>query len=373
MYDYLIVGAGISGATFARVAAEDGKKVLVIDKSDVVGGLSKTITDKDTGIIVHKFGPHIFHTSSSKVWKFVNRFCNMMPFVNTPMAKVGDSIYNLPINMNTISRVFNITDPQEAIKFMENEVENYEDAPSNFEEACKSKVGTKLFEMFFKGYTEKQWHADCTNVPADVFSSRQPIRFTYNNNYFNDIYQGIPYEGYTEMITNMLCHENIDVALDTEYDINSNLFANIANKVVYTGTIDRLFNYCEGCIRYNSLNFENVILDINNFQGNAVVNYCDADIPYTRITEHKFFNTYNEAFNSDHTIITYETPQVYVVDKNVPMYPVAAGKNTYSKYLKYIPDNMILLGRLATFEYLNMDTAIERAMAAYDTDSAKED
>ncbi len=365
MYDFLVVGAGISGATFARLAAEDGKSVLVVDKSKSYGGLCETYNDAETDIIVHKHGPHIFHTSDLRAWNFVNRFCNMIPFTNSPLAKTSEGLFNLPINMNTLNKLFGVTDPKEAELLMEGIVSNYEEEPKNFEQACKSKVGKKIFELFFKSYTEKQWHTSCENVPADVFSSRQPVRFTYNNNYFNDMYQGIPEDGYSDMIRMMLNHENITVSLDTEFSIKQNIFNAIARKIVYTGALDELFGYCEGYIRFNSLSFDTKVLDTSNFQGNAVINYCTSDVPYTRVTEHKFFNIYNDGFKSDKTVISFETPEVYRSGENIPMYPVAAGKETHDKYLKYLGDNIIPLGRLAEFKYLNMDQAIINAMEVY--------
>ena len=353
-YDYLIVGTGLAGSVFANEAAKNGKKCLVIEKRNHIGG--NVYTENIEGIIVHKYGSHIFHTSNKKVWDYINQFAKFNNFVNSPVAVYKNEIYNLPFNMNTFSKMWKIKTPEEAKKIIEKQVNDSQIiVPQNLEEQAISLVGRDIYEKLVKGYTEKQWGQDCKDLPGLIIR-RLPVRFTFNNNYFNDKYQGIPIGGYTQIIEKML--EGSDILLNTDYFQFIKKYPNIASKTIYTGEIDRFYNYCYGKLDYRSLRFETEIIDSENYQGNAVVNYTEREIPYTRIIEHKHF----EFGNQPKTVLTKEYPEKYD-GSNEPYYPVNNAYNTklYQKY-KNLADketDIIFCGRLGQYRYFDMDKVIE--------------
>lgn len=356
-YDYLIVGAGFFGSVFAYQAKNAGKKVLVIDKRDHIGG--NCYSENREGINVHVYGAHIFHTSKRKVWDFINQFCEFNNYINSPVAVYKDELYNLPFNMNTFSKMWGIKTPKEAYELIEAQKakENVTD-PKNLEEQALSLVGRDVYEKLVKGYTEKQWGRDCKDLPSFIIK-RLPLRFTYDNNYFNDRYQGIPIGGYTKIFEKLL--DGIEVRLSTGYkDVESKINY---DKLVFSGPIDEFFDYKFGPLEFRSLRFESKILDEENFQGNAVVNYTEREIPYTRIIEHKHF----EKTNSPKTIITYEYPAEWVEGME-PYYPVNNEKNNdlFTKYneLAQKEENVIFGGRLGTYKYYDMDAVIEAALDA---------
>lgn len=352
-YDYLIVGAGLAGSTIAYLLKENHYKVKVIDKRNFIGGNCHT-SYKD-GIHIHDYGAHIFHTSNKKVWDFVNKFADFNDFVNSPLAVTEDNeLYNLPFNMNTFSKMFNTRWPNEVMTIIDNEAIDYfrnRDGITNLEEQAISMVGYTIYSKLIKGYTEKQWGKSCRDLDHSIIK-RLPLRFTYDNNYFNDKYQGIPETGYTSMIDNML--RNIEVELGVEF--NDNMLEE-AKHVIYTGSIDELFDYELGKLEYRSLKFVTEKLDAKNYQGNAVVNYTGNTPDYTRIIEHKHFN--ND--DSDVTYITYEFP----VSSGDPYYPInnEANNNLYKKYLELSEnkygDKIIYAGRLGKYKYFDMDDVIE--------------
>ena len=359
-YDYLIVGAGLFGATFANLAKESGKKVLIIDKRNHIAG--NIYTQKEEGIDVHKYGAHIFHTDDKQVWEYVNKFSEFNNFTNSPIAIYKNEIYNLPFNMNTFCRIWeNCKTPQDAIKYIENEKKEITKQPNNLEEQAISLVGRTIYEKLIKGYTEKQWGKPCNELPAFIIK-RLPVRFTFNNNYFNDKYQGIPTEGYTKLVENML--KGIDIKLNTNFFENVENYKKIAKKVVYTGPIDEYFNYSLGKLEWRSLKFETKIINEENFQGNAVVNYTGTEVPYTRVIEHKHFTS----ANSKKTIITYEYPADYREGME-KYYTINNEKNNklaeeYKK-LANKETNVIFGGRLAEYKYYDMDDVIKSAMEIY--------
>lgn len=354
MYDYLIVGAGLFGATFARLAADSGKSCLVIDKRSHIGG--NCYTENIEGINVHKYGAHIFHTSNEKVWDFVNRFATFNPFINSPKAFSKGKLYSLPFNMNTFYELWGVTNPQEAKRIIQEQTLKIH--PTNLEEQALFLVGSDIYNTLIKEYTEKQWDKSATELPAFIIK-RLPLRFTFNNNYFNDKYQGIPTDGYTQMINKML--ENIEVKLNTDYFSNKEYFNSIANQVVYTGCIDEFFNYEYGSLEYRSLDFKEKYHSVDNFQGNAVINYCDKEFNHTRIIEHKHF----QSINTPHTIISYEYPQNYQKGM-IPYYPI--NDETNQKLYQLYKDksktltNFIFGGRLSEYKYMDMDATIKSAM-----------
>ena len=356
-YDYLIVGSGLSGAIFAHEAAKQGKKCLVIEKRNHIAG--NVYTENIEGINVHKYGAHIFHTSNKEVWDYINQFAEFNNFVNSPLAVYKNELYNLPFNMNTFSKMWGIKTPEQAKHVIESQVEKSKIiSPKNLEEQAISLVGEDIYQKLIKGYTEKQWGRDCKDLPAFIIK-RLPVRFTYNNNYFNDKYQGIPIGGYTQIIEKML--ENSDILLNTDYFDFIKSHPNIADNIIYTGEIDKYYNYCYGKLDYRSLKFETEVLDTENYQGNAVVNYTERKIPYTRIIEHKHF----EFGNQPKTVITKEYPEIYD-GHNEPYYPVNDFKNTelYKKY-KELSDkekNVFFIGRLAQYKYFDMDKVIESTL-----------
>lgn len=355
MYDYLIVGAGLFGAVFAREMTDHGKRCLVIDKRPHIGG--NCYTEETKGINVHKFGAHIFHTSDKQVWQYINRFAEFNNFVNSPLAVYGSEIYNLPFNMNTFYKLWGVKTPQEAKAVISSQIAELKITdPKNLEEQALMLVGTDVYEKLVKGYTEKQWGRKCKDLPAFIIK-RLPLRFTYDNNYFNDWYQGIPIGGYTSMFERIL--EGIEVRLGVNYsEIRNN---HLALKTVYCGCIDEFFDYCYGELEYRSLRYETECLNIDNYQGNAVVNYTAADIPYTRVIEHKHF----EFGSQPKTVISREYPVEW--NKNIePYYPVNDEKNNalferYAKLAKQRTD-VIFGGRLGEYKYFDMDKVLRQAL-----------
>jgi len=359
-YDYLIVGAGLFGATIANLAKKDGKKVLVIEKRNHIAG--NIYTEEINNIQVHKYGAHIFRTNNKTRWNYLNKFGEFNNFINSPIAIYKKQLYNLPFNMNTFSKIWkDVFTPEDALRHIKKEKQEIKKKPKNLEEQAISLVGRTIYKKLIKGYTEKQWGKKCKDLPPEILK-RIPVRFTYNNNYFNDIYQGIPKEGYTKLIGNML--KGIKVKLNCNYLENQEKYNKIANKIIYTGAIDEYYNYCYGELEYRSLKFENEILDIENYQGNAVVNYTEYKIPYTRIIEHKHFN--NKDIKG--TIITKEYPQQWDKDKE-PYYPINDENNNklYNKYKKLSKKDVKVIfgGRLGLYQYIDMDETIEKAMKLY--------
>ena len=356
-YDYLIVGAGLFGAVFANEATKSGKKCLVIDKRNHIGG--NIYTENVDGINVHKYGAHIFHTSNKDVWNYVNEFAEFNNYINSPIAVYNDELYNMPFNMNTFSKLWGITKPSEAKKIIEEQRAIYGvDNPTNLEEQALSLVGKDIYEKLIKGYTMKQWGRECSELPAFIIK-RLPLRFTYNNNYFNDKYQGIPIGGYTKIIEKML--DKSDIELNSNYFANKEKYDSLAEKVVYTGMIDEYFDFKLGKLEYRTVRFENERLDLDNYQGNAVVNYTSKDVPYTRIIEHKHF----EFGEQDFTIISKEYSVEWQSGME-PYYPVNNDENNklFSKY-KDLADkekNVIFGGRLGNYKYYDMDKVIEAAL-----------
>lgn len=356
-YDYLVAGSGLSGAVFVNEATKKGKKCLVIDKRNHMGG--NIYTENIEGINVHKYGAHIFHTNNKKVWDYINQFAEFNNFVNSPVAVYKDKLYNLPFNMNTFNKMWGIKTPDEARDIINSQVrESKIENPKNLEEQAISLVGKDIYEKLVKGYTEKQWGRDCKDLPAFIIR-RLPVRFTYNNNYFNDKYQGIPVGGYTQIIEKML--SGADVLLNTDYFEFIKNNPDIADKTIYTGEIDKYYNYCYGKLDYRSLKFETKVLDMENYQGNAVVNYTEREVPYTRIIEHKHF----EFGSQPKTVITSEYPATYD-GTNEPYYPINNEINNeiYQKY-KSLADNetkVIFCGRLGEYKYFDMDKVIERTL-----------
>lgn len=353
MYDYLIVGSGLFGSVCARELTDEGYSVCVIEKRSHIAG--NVYTENIEGINIHKYGPHIFHTNSEKIWNYVNKFADFNNFVNTPIAKFENEIYSLPFNMFTFNKMWGVETPEEAKKIIEKQ--RFKGEPKNLEEQALSLVGKDIYEKLIKGYTEKQWGRKCSELSIDIIK-RLPVRFTYNNNYFNSKYQGIPIGGYTKMIEKML--ENIEVKLNTDFFDNKEFWKTQARKIIYTGPIDAYFDYSLGCLEYRSLKFESEILDVSNFQGVAVVNYADAEIPFTRICEHKHF----EFGESDKTVITKEFSKEWNINEE-PYYPINNKKNLelLKKYQELAKkENVIFGGRLAEYKYYDMDKVIENAL-----------
>jgi len=356
-YDYLIVGAGPFGAVFAHEAKKRGKRVLVIDKRSHTGG--NMYCEKVEGINVHKYGAHIFHTSNKEVWDYVNQFCTFNNYINSPIANYKGEIYNLPFNMNTFNKLWGVVTPQEAKEKIENQVkESNITEPKNLEEQAISLVGKDIYEKLIKGYTEKQWGRRCTELPAFIIK-RLPVRYTYDNNYFNDKYQGIPEGGYNVIFDKLL--EGIDVELNVDFFDKKRELLQKADKIVFTGMIDQYFDYQYGVLEYRSLRFEHETLDEENHQGNAVVNYNEREVPYTRIIEHKHF----EFGKQPKTVITREYPAEWK-QGDEPYYPVNNEKNAeiFKKYqeLAQKEENVIFGGRLADYKYYDMHNVMERAL-----------
>lgn len=356
MYDYLIVGSGLFGAVFAEQATKKRKKCLIIDKRNHIGGNCYTENIED--INVHKYGAHIFRTSDEYIWSYMCNFAKFNNFINTPIANYNGEIYNLPFNMNTFSKLWNISKPEEAYSIIEQQGSIIKASPKNLEEHVIKMVGTDIYEKLIKGYTEKQWGRSCRDLPMSIIK-RLPVRFTYNNNYFNDRYQGIPIGGYTNIIRKMLKH--CDVELGVDFIQNRNKYLHKARKIIFTGTIDSYFEFCHGTLEYRSLKFEHEILKKNNYQGVAVVNYTDVETPYTRIIEHKHF----EFGNQPMTVITKEYPLSW--NPNIdPYYPINDKKNqqiydTY-KSIAYKEKNVVFGGRLGEYRYYDMQDTIKSAL-----------
>ena len=366
MYDYLIIGSGLYGAVFARQAADAGKKVLVIDKRDHIAG--NVYTEKVEGIDVHKYGAHIFHTSNKEVWDYVNRFATFNRFTNSPVANYKGELYSLPFNMYTFNRMWGVVTPDEAAaKIAEQRAAAGITEPKNLEEQAISLVGTDIYEKLIKGYTQKQWGRPCTELPSFIIK-RLPVRLTFDNNYFNALYQGIPIGGYTRLVENLL--DGIEVRLGIDYLEHKDELDALAEKVVYTGPIDAYFGYRLGALEYRSVRFETELLDIPNYQGNAAVNYTDAETPYTRIIEHKWFTFGKDEDGNDlpKTVISREYSSEWHPGDE-PYYPVNDEKNSalYARYkaLAQREEKVIFGGRLGEYKYYDMDAVIAAALAAW--------
>ncbi|WP_207695647.1 UDP-galactopyranose mutase [Enterococcus sp. DIV0212c] len=360
-YDYLIVGSGLFGSVFANEAAKKGKKIKVIDKRKHIAG--NIYTEEIEGINVHKYGAHIFHTSNKFIWEYINQFAEFNRYTNSPLANYNGEIYNLPFNMNTFNKLWGVIAPNEAKAMIEQQKSLLGDKkPENLEEQAISLVGMDIYEKLIKEYTEKQWGRECTKLPSFIIK-RLPVRFTYDNNYFNDIYQGIPIGGYTKIVEKMLSHPNIDLELNTDYFENKENFELEAEKIVYTGMIDQYFDYQFGELEYRSLDFESEILNIDDYQGNAVVNYTSKSVPYTRIIEHKHF----EFGRQSKTIITKEYSKEWKKGDE-PYYPVNDVKNMerFKSYFKLSKeqDKVIFGGRLGLYRYYDMHMVINEALIA---------
>lgn len=359
MYDYLVVGAGLFGAVFAHEAALKGKKVKVIEKRNHIAG--NIYTREEEGIQVHQYGAHIFHTSDKEIWDYVNQFAEFNRYTNSPVANYKGEIYNLPFNMNTFNKLWGVVTPAEAqAKIEEQRAILNGKTPENLEEQAISLVGTDIYEKLIKDYTEKQWGKPTTELPSFIIR-RLPVRLTYDNNYFNDTYQGIPIGGYTQIVEKMLDHENIDVETNVDFFVNKEQYLKDFPKIVFTGMIDEFFDYKLGELEYRSLRFENETLDMENYQGNAVVNYTDAETPYTRIIEHKHFEFGSQA----KTIITKEHSKTWEKGDE-PYYPVNSDRNNhlYKSYKKLADEqgNVIFGGRLGHYRYYDMHQVIGVAL-----------
>ena len=357
-YDYLIVGSGLFGSTIANRLKKDNKKVLVIEKRDHIAG--NVYTENIEGINVHKYGAHIFHTDYKDVWDYVNSFVEFNRYTNSPIARYKNEIYNMPFNMNTFSKIWSdVITPEDALRHINEERKEVTGEPKNLEEQAISLVGRTIYEKLIKGYTEKQWNRDCKDLPAFIIK-RLPVRLIYDNNYFNDRYQGIPIGGYTKLVEKML--EGIEVQLNTDYLSNKEKFDSMANKVIYTGPIDEYFNYSLGELEWRSLKFENKIYDTDNYQGNAVINYTSHDVEYTRSIEHKHFEYVTD---NKKTVVTYEYPADYKEGME-KYYTINDDKNNAlaDKYreLAEKEKNVIFGGRLAEYKYYDMDDVIKRAL-----------
>ena len=363
-YNYLIVGSGLYGATIAQQAKKAGKSVLVIDKRPNIGG--NIYTEKVEGINVHKYGAHIFHTNNKEVWDYVTSFVDFNRFTNSPVANYKGELYSMPFNMYTFNKMWGVVTPEEAAAKIEEQKKEITGEPKNLEEQAISLVGRDIYEKLVKGYTEKQWGRDCKDLPTFIIK-RLPVRLTFDNNYFNALYQGIPIGGYTKLIEKML--EGIEVRLNVDYLENKEELDKLAEKVIYTGPIDAYFDYKLGTLEYRSVRFENEILDKPNFQGNAAVNYTDRETPWTRIIEHKWFEFGKDENGNDlpKTVISREYSSEWKLGDE-PYYPVNDTKNStlYEQYkaLAEAEDNVIFGGRLGEYKYYDMDKTIEVALAA---------
>ena len=363
MYDYIVVGTGLYGAVFAHEAKKAGKKVLVIDRRPNIAG--NVYTEPMEGIQVHKYGAHIFHTNNKKVWNYVNQFAEFNRFTNSPVANYHGELYSLPFNMYTFNKMGGVVTPQEAAaKIEEQRKAAGITEPKNLEEQAISLVGTDIYEKLIKGYTQKQWGRECKDLPSFIIK-RLPVRLTFDNNYFNALYQGIPVGGYTKMVANML--DGIEVRLEEDYFKNKTDWDAMAKKVVYTGAIDAYFEYSLGVLEYRSVRFDTEVLDIPNFQGNAAVNYTDAETPWTRIIEHKWFEFGKDADGNDlpKTVISCEYSSEWKLGDE-PYYPVNDAKNgaLYEKYkeLAEKEEKVIFGGRLGEYKYYDMDAVIASAL-----------
>ncbi len=380
MYDYLIVGSGLFGATFAHLARKQGKSCLVIDKRPHAGG---NIYCQDVeGIRVHQYGAHIFHTSNRRVWDFVNSLVEFNRYTNSPVARYGKSLYNLPFNMNTFYQMWGVTTPQEAMNKIEEQRQEVLKRmqsegiaqPRNLEEQALLLIGSDIYERLIKGYTEKQWGRKCTDLPAFIIK-RLPVRFVYDNNYFNDRYQGIPIGGYNRLIEALL--EGVEVRLNTDYFSHRDEFNALAKEVVFTGKIDEFYDYRFGNLEYRTVRFEHEVLDMPNYQGNAVVNYTEAEVPYTRIIEHKHFESFGEeVYQNPKTVVSKEYSTEWQSGME-PYYPVNDERNSllYQQY-KQLADqesHVIFGGRLAEYKYYDMAPIVERVMRMFEEEENEED
>ena len=380
MYDYLIVGSGLFGATFAHLARKQGKSCLVIDKRPHAGG---NIYCQDVeGIRVHQYGAHIFHTSNRRVWDFVNSLVEFNRYTNSPVARYGKSLYNLPFNMNTFYQMWGVTTPQEAMNKIEERRQEVLKRmqsegiaqPRNLEEQALLLIGSDIYERLIKGYTEKQWGRKCTDLPAFIIK-RLPVRFVYDNNYFNDRYQGIPIGGYNRLIEALL--EGVEVRLNTDYFTHRDEFNALAKEVVFTGKIDEFYDYRFGNLEYRTVRFEHEVLDMPNYQGNAVVNYTEAEVPYTRIIEHKHFESFGEeVYQNPKTVVSKEYSTEWQSGME-PYYPVNDERNSllYQQY-KQLADqesHVIFGGRLAEYKYYDMAPIVERVMRMFEEEENEED
>ena len=355
-YDYIVVGAGLFGATVANILNKNGKKVLVIDKRDHIAG--NVYTENIEGINVHKYGAHIFHTNYKDVWDFVNSFIEFNRFTNSPIARYKDEVFNLPFNMNTFSKVWDdVFTPSDALKHINEERKEITSEPKNLEEQAISLVGRTIYEKLVKGYTEKQWGRSCTELPSFIIK-RLPVRLTYDNNYFEDKYQGIPIGGYTKLVSSML--DGIEVKLNSNFFDNKDFYLNNCDKLIYTGMLDEFYEFKYGRLEYRSLKFDTKVINTDNFQGNAVVNYTDVNPKYTRVIEHKHF----EKTVSSKTVITYEYPDDWDFSKEA-YYVINDEKNNQlaDKYrkLSFMEENVFFGGRLAEYKYYDMDDVIKAA------------
>lgn len=355
-YDFLIVGAGLFGSICAHELNKNGYKVLVIDKRQHIAG--NIYTYNVDGINVHKYGAHIFHTNDKYVWDYMNKFAEFNRFTNSPLANFKGELYNLPFNMNTFSKLWGVKTPEEAENIINKQRSVISSEPKNLEEQAISLVGTDIYKKFIQGYTEKQWGRKATELPAFIIK-RIPVRFTFDNNYFSDNYQGIPKGGYTNLIKNML--GDIDVRLDEDFFDKRSYFENLAEKIIYTGPIDRFYDYCFGELQYRSLKFVHERHEVNNVQGNAVINYTEANVPFTRVIEHKHF----DYISSNHSILTKEYPEEYRAGTE-PYYPINNSQNNslYSKYkiLANNESNIFFGGRLAEYKYYDMHQVVKSAL-----------
>ena len=360
-YDFLVVGSGLFGSVFAYEMTKKGKKCLIIEKRDHIGG--NVYTEEVENINVHKYGAHIFHTDKKEIWEYINQFADFNRYTNSPVANYNGELYNLPFNMNTFYQMWGVKTPQEAKDIIEKQkseanIEN----PKNLEEQAISLVGKDIYEKLVKGYTEKQWGRKCEELPSSIIK-RLPVRFIFDNNYFNDLYQGIPMGGYTKIIEKML--DGIEVKLNTNFFDDKEKWLDIADKVLFTGMIDEYYDYCFGELDYRGLNFEFETLDMENYQGNAVVNYTDAETPYTRIIEHKHF----EGSESPKTVITKEYPKTWVKGEEA-YYPINDEKNSelFKKYqaLASNEEKVVFGGRLGMYQYFDMWKVIEESLKLVD-------
>ena len=363
-YDYLIVGAGLFGATCANLLNKKGYKVLVIDKRGHIAG--NVYTECIEGINVHKYGAHIFHTDYKDVWDYVNSFVEFNRYTNSPIARIGSEVYNMPFNMNTFSKIWDdVFTPSDALRHINEEKKEITSEPKNLEEQAISLVGRSIYEKLIKGYTEKQWNRKCTELPSFIIK-RLPVRLTYDNNYFNDKYQGIPIGGYTKLVSEML--KGIEVRLNTNYFDNKEEFNALANKIIYTGAIDEFYDYKLGKLEYRSLKFDTKILDEQNYQRNAVVNYTGHEVDYTRVIEHKHFEFDT---TSPKTVVTFEYPSDYKEGME-KYYTVNDDKNNalaeQYRLLASKEENVIFGGRLAEYKYYDMDDVIKRAFEVIESE-----
>ena len=362
-YDFIIVGSGLFGLTFNYLARKNGFSCLILERRKHVGG--NIYTQLVDNIPIHKYGPHIFHTDNKLVWDFVCENCEMMPFINSPLAIFNDEIYNLPFNMNTFSKLFNIKTPAEAEAKIMDEIKKYSiEEPRNLEEQAISLVGKTIYEKLIKGYTEKQWGRKCEELSSDIIK-RIPVRYHYDNNYFNDIYQGIPKGGYNDLISNLISDTEV---IFTDYLKDKEYYNSLGKYIIYTGPIDEYFNYSEGKLEWRTVEFKTRKYNCQFYQGNAVINYTSLDIPYTRTIEHKYFDKFGSGFESNITYITEEYPKEWTIN-NEPYYPINNHKNgeVLKLYIKLSENekNVIFGGRLGSYKYYDMDDTIFNAMECF--------